>query len=190
MNIKTLSLSGISLSYGKLMNSLRKNLSIICGLVLLCGLTACSSDDEPSARSEYDIVGIWQDNADHILEIVDPDKLYEYESETFDDVKYWLKRKEMYFFEPYSYLMMKADNEGTMQLYKIVSVDKEEMVACWVCTPDMSGVDNAEGDDKFQIFSYFFKQDYTVDPDNFVTYKRISSASLEKIIEDGVLIEL
>lgn len=151
-------------------------------------LVSSCSDDEPESRSEYDIVGIWQDSADHILDIVDPDKIYEYSVESFGNVDYWIKRKEMYFFEPYSYLLMKADMEGIMQIYKVVSVDEKQLTLCWVATPDTSGIEDS--DDKFQIFSFFFKEDYVVDPANYVVYKKLTSGQLSDALEGSQVIEL
>lgn len=40
----------------------------------------------------------------------------------------------MYFFEPNSYLMLREDEEGTLHIYKVVSVDDEKLVLCWVST--------------------------------------------------------
>lgn len=167
---------------------LRRNFFLTFLIMALPLLISSCSDDEPESRSEYDIVGIWQDSADHILDIVDPDKIYEYSVESFGNVDYWIKRKEMYFFEPYSYLLMKADMDGIMQIYKVVSVDEKQLTLCWVATPDTSGIEDS--DDKFQIFSFFFKEDYVVDPANYVVYKKLTSGQLSDALEGSQVIEL
>lgn len=157
-------------------------------LVLLLSVTmvSCSDDDAPT-RSEYDIIGIWQDREGHVFEFADPDNMYEYDFMSQDGWEAWVKRKEMYFFEPYSYIMMREDSTGAMQVYQVVSVKDDELVICWVDTPDFSGL---EGDDKFEIFSVFFKQDYVVDPDKYETFRRLSKEDLEKALEGYELIDL
>lgn len=167
---------------------LKRNFLLTFLIMVLPVLISSCSDDEPDARSEEDIVGIWQDSDSHILEIVDPDKMYEYALDSFGGTDYWIKRKEMYFFEPYSYLLMKADMEGIMQIYKVVSVDEKQLILCWVATPDTSGIEDS--DDKFQIFSFFFKEDYVVDPANYVFYKRLSDTQLSNALKGGEIIEL
>lgn len=166
----------------------KRNFLLTFLIMALPALISSCSDDEPDARSEEDIVGIWQDSDSHILEIVDPDKMYEYALDSFGGTDYWIKRKEMYFFEPYSYLLMKADMEGIMQIYKVVSVDEKQLILCWVATPDTSGIEDS--DDKFQIFSFFFKEDYVVDPANYVFYQRLSDTQLSNALKGGEIIEL
>jgi len=150
-------------------------------------LTVSCSDDAPPERSEYDIIGIWQDREGHIFEFADPDNMYEYDLMRQDEWEAWVKRKEMYFFEPYSYIMMREDSEGAMQVYQVVSVSDDELVICWVATPDFSGL---EGDDKFQLFSVFFKQDYIVDPARYETFHRLTNAELAEALEGYDLIDL
>lgn len=167
--------------------SLHKKLYIlILSAIVSLSFASCSDDDTPVQRSEYDIVGIWQDSDKHILEIADPDKLYDYDLQEFEDTNYWIKRKVMYFFEPYSYLMMKTDSEGTVQLYKVVSVGEKEMVLSWIGTPDISEEDS---DNKFQIFSVFFKDTYTVNPANNVTYRKITQSELNSQLTGIEIIE-
>lgn len=163
-----------------------KFLAILTAALLSLPMASCS-DDEPQERSEYDIIGVWQDREGHIFEFADPDNLYEYDFMSQDGWEAWVKRKEMYFFEPYSYIMMREDAEGAMQVYQVVSVDDDELVICWVDTPDFSGL---EGDDKFEIFSVFFKRDYVVDPAKYETFRRLTDEEFEKQLEGYELIDL
>ena len=168
---------------------------VIAVMVMALCFPSCSDDaDIVDERSEYDILGIWQAKEDQILDFVNPDKMYDYSLMSYDDpdagihLKSWIRRKNMYFFEPYSYLMLLTDNEGKLQLYKVVSVDESEMVLCWVAEPDLSGVEDG---DPLQIFSIFFKEDYEVDPDKCVTYHRIvGEENFEKALMGYEVIKL
>ncbi|MDE6533467.1 MAG: hypothetical protein K2M27_08040 [Muribaculaceae bacterium] len=166
--------------------SIVRNVPALLLVFLLSFVTVSCSDDEPPQRSEYDILGIWQDKEGHYLEFVNPDRMYEYEFTVYEGVDYWVKKREMYFFEPYSYLMMKEDTQGAVHVYQVVSVNEEELVICWVATPDMSGM---EGEDKFQLFSVFFNQDYEVDPAKYETYRKVTQEELDKALEGVEVLE-
>lgn len=143
-------------------------------------LSSCS-DDTPPDVSEYDVVGIWSDKEGHFLDMRSTEHLYEYTLIRFQDADYWVKRKLMYFFEPTSYLMLKEDEEGTMHIYKVVGVNEEELVMCWVSTPPIADL---EGENKLEIFKVFFNHDYEVDPKLFETFKKVTPGELEEALGD------
>lgn len=144
------------------------------------------SDNEPPEASENDILGIWQDKPGHILDMVDADHLYDYTLTEYEGTQYWIRKKQMYFFEPRSGLMLKEgiaadDGEVAMHVYKIIDVNDDELVICWVSTPDLS---NLEGENKLEIFKIFFDKDYEVDPELYETFRRLSPEELKKVLGD------
>lgn len=157
--------------------------------------TSCAEDDVvDNGPTEYDILGVWQDSDSHILDIANPDRMYEYrfysvepEYPGEEKMEFWTKHRQMYFFEPLSSLIMYADEEGAMQLYKMISVDDDTLVLCWVAPVVVSG---GEGDEKFQVFSVFFKDDYVVDRANDIVFKRLTEQQLDKALEGYELIDL
>lgn len=161
-------------------------------MALPLALTACSEDDVPADRSEEDILGLWQDKPGHILDMYDTDHLYDYTLVEVEGTKYWIKRKQTYFYEPRSELMMKdgvldeETDEIPVHIYKIISINEEDMVMCWVDTPDLS---NLEGENKLEVFKIFFNKDYKVDPALYETYRRLTPAGLNAALGDIEVIE-
>lgn len=150
-----------------------------------CTCVSCG-DDLPAERSDEEVVGIWSDGDGHFLEFADPDHCYDYSYLKTSSVEYWVKRAEVYFYEPYSSLIAKEDTDGVMHIYKVVSVDASSMVLCWVATPDISDI---EGEGKYEFLRIFLKNEYTEDPANNITYRRVSQADLEKALGDIEVIE-
>lgn len=155
-------------------------------LVLMLPLFSACDDGNGLPVSEGDILGIWQDEQGHYLDFVNPDLMYEYNLTDFGNGTYvWVKRKEMYFFEPYSYLLLKEDSEGIMQLYKVVSVNESTMVLSWIETPEMPEDDES----KFSFFKIFFSQNYRVDPARNVTFHAVSRSQLDEALKGYEIIE-
>lgn len=157
-------------------------------LLLACVFcfASCSNEDESEIRTEEDILGLWQDKEGHILDLADPDHIYEYTLREFDGEKYWYKKRVMYLYEPVSLLLMKEDTEGNIQVYQLISYSDTELVWCWVGAPE---VDNLEGDNKYELFKVFFDKGYEVDPSRYETFHKITRAQLDKQLEGAELLE-
>jgi hypothetical protein len=159
--------------------------SLILSLLSL-SLSSCS-DDMPEDRSEYDILGIWLDSEGHYLDLGDTEYITDYQLDEMGGQRFWLKRRLTYFYEPYSYLMLTADAEAQMHLYRLISCNDEEMVLCWLADPTMEEI---EGENRYEFFKIFFEEDYVIDPANYKYWARVTPEALEEALGDDPIIEI
>lgn len=157
---------------------------IAAALVCAVGFASCS-DDEGVQRSEYDIVGLWSDREGHFLEFESPERMYEYAFFSEPDMDYWFRHRQMYFYEPYGNLMAKQDMAGVMQMYKIIGLDGDTLVICWVATPDLGSPD----DNKYDFLKMFFDKTYVADPARYETYRRVTDRDLAVALDGYELYE-
>ena len=104
----------------------------------------------------------------------------------FGEEKFWLKQKLTYLYEPVSELILRQDEEGLLQVDKVISNTSTELTLCWVATPLTEETDE---DAKFEIIQIFFNKDLEPDPANYRTYTRITPAQLKTGLGDIEVIE-
>lgn len=168
----------------------RRNVLSLLGLLIVAvttalGSTSCSND-LPEPRSELELLGIWKYSDTEYMEIEDADYIYQYNLEEDADMKFWIKRKLTYFFEPVSDLILREDIEGLLQVDKVVSNKNDKLTLCWVATP-MQATDGIV--DKKEIIQIFFKDDYKLDPANYRTYDKLTKEQLIDALGDIEVIE-
>lgn len=166
------------------MNRFKYLIASLLAMVVI-SLTGCS-DDTPAPKHNDALYGIYSRGADEFMEIEDLDWIYQYNLVEFGEEKFWLKQKLTYLYEPVSELILRQDEEGLLQVDKVISNTSTELTLCWVATPLTEETDE---DAKFEIIQIFFNKDLEPDPANYRTYTRITPAQLQAGLGDIEVIE-
>lgn len=167
-----------------ILSHLKFPICLTCLFLLL--LAGSCSDDIPEPKYNEALYGIYSYGENEFMEIDDLDWIYQYDLEEMDGEKYWIKQKLTYLYEPASELVLRQDKEGILQVDEVISNTSKELTLCWVATPLTEEI---EGDSKFEIIRIFFDKNFTVDPANYRTYKRITASELKAGLGDIEVIE-
>ena len=145
--------------------------------------SSCSKDEE--VRTPENIVGIWQTaphsylklNDDYVartLEVVDQDD---------KSVGQW-SQTEVYFYEPGYNIVIYLTSYHEAKVFQVVELTGSKLVWCWV---ENIEIDDIHGvDDLGEVMGEIIKkaqEGYTLNPDLYQSFKRVSEEQFLDIIE-------